>query len=482
VDKWQKDKKMKPIRENSCNSWAKKIIKTLDSRKFEKGKRTQFYLNIAAGLIMVFLIMPGLESTRWGESLLNSAFDRFIASEAKAAVKTNEDPGELLLLDIGFVKKNGIKEKEAEGKTNFLSPRDTIARLLTMAFTGNASVVVLDFALEENDCCHPERDEQLRKVLADNTNKRTKVIFPVRTVCTDSTCKYEKIQPLIFDAEIDQNPNYTRAASTLLASPEDAVVRHWKVFHQYKEKEDALKKILWSLPVLAVALQKDKEKDLKNLEALLETDNKIAGYSLDFNNTGEKKELFLPLQETDPYRQRIRFRLIPKDCIDGSPEGNIRVTAAEYLKPEGFKNKIVIIGNSDPAVGDVLSTPVGNMPGMYIQTNAIHTLLEGFQPKSPPWWVSVLINLFIIIGAAYLFHYTESFLMDLMVWLIGIFGFGALGYYCFFKSYGIVPNYVFGIAAIGYIEIMNSLKDLLVKNKKKNSPQITQINTDYILE
>ncbi len=470
---------MKPIRENSCNSWAKKIIKTLDPRKFEKGKRTQFYLNIAAGLIMVFLIMPGLESTRWGESLLNSALDRFIASEAKAAVKTNEDPGELLLLDIGFVKKNDIKEKEPEGKTNFLSPRDTIAKLLTMAFAGDASVVVLDFAFEENDCCHPERDEQLRKVLAENTNKRTKVIFPVRTISIDRTGKYEKIQPLIFDAVIDQNPNYTRAISTLLASPEDAVVRHWKVYHQYKEKEDDLKKILWSIPVLAVALHNGKDKDLKNLEAfLLQPDKKLAGYSLTFETAGKKREVFLPLRETDSYRQRIRFRLIPKDCIADNPEGNIPVTTAEYLIPGQFKNKIVIIGNSDPEVGDVLSTPVGDMAGMYIQANAIHTLLKGYQPKPPPWWVVFLINLFIIIGAAYLFHYTESFWKDILVLLIGILGFGALGYYCFFKSFGIVPNYVFGIAAIGYIEIMNSLKDILLKGGKKKLPKKARYGKD----
>jgi hypothetical protein len=111
------------------------------------------------------------------------------------------------------------------------------------------------------------------------------------------------------------------------------------------------------------------------------------------------------------------------------------------------------------------------MAGMYIQANAILTLLKGYQPKPPPWWVSVLINLFIIIGAAYLFHYTESFWKDILVLLIGIFGFGALGYYCFFKIFGIVPNYVFGIAAIGYIEIMNSLKDILLKGGKKKLPK-----------
>ena len=433
-----------------------KGLKILDFSKFEKGKRIQFILNIAAGLFIVF-IMHGLESTRWGEGLLNSAFDRFIISEAKEAAITNEDPGELLLLDIGYNEKNEIKKDEDE-KTNFLSPRDTIAALLKMAFTGDASVVVLDYAFEENDCCHPERDDRLRKVLAENTNQRTKVIFPVRVG------KDEKIQKLIFDKEIDQNPNYSRAIATLYASQDDAVVRHWKVFQEYGDKD---KKILWSIPVLSLALLNGKEKDLKNLEALMiQRDKKIDVYSLPIDTAGEKKKLLLPLRETDLYRQRIRFRLIPKDCITDSAEGNIRVITTENLTSDRFKDKIVIIGNSDSEVGDVLSTPIGDMAGMYIHANAIHTLLKGYQPKPPPWWVSFLINLFIIIGAAYLFQYTETFWMDFLVMIIGIFGFGLIGYYVFFKNFGIVPNFVFGIAAIGYIEIMNSLKDVLTKNKQ----------------
>lgn len=433
-----------------------KIKKILDFRKFEKDKRAQFILNIAAGLVIV-LIMHGLENTRWGEGLLNSAFDCFISSEAKEAVKTNENPGDLLLIDIAHHKKNEKKEKQEDKKTNFLSPRDTIARLMEMAFAGEASVIVLDFAFEENDCCHPEKDDQLRKVLANNKNKKTKVIFPVRIGPGNKPTK------LIFDEEIDKNPNYTRAISTLLAFPEDTVIRHWKAFQQYEGY-----KIHWGIPVLAVALHKGKEKELEKLESLvIQRDKKIAVYSLDIETGKEKKRLLLPMQEVDPFRQRIRFRLIPKDCIKGSEEGNIRVYPIENLTPQGFKNKIVIIGNSDPGVGDVLSTPVGDMAGMYIQGNAVHTLLKGLQPKRTPWWVSILIDFFIILCAAYLFHYMDAFWKDLLVMIVGIFGLGAVGYFCFFKSSGIFPNFVFGIAAIGYIEIMNSLKDILVKGRKK---------------
>jgi hypothetical protein len=334
---------------------------------------------------------------------------------------------------------------------------------MKMAFAGEASVIVLDIAFEENDCCYPERDDQLRKVLADNKEKETKIIFPVRIG------KNKKIQKLIFSEEIDNNPNYFRAISTLLAFPGDAVVRHWKAFREYGDQgEDKVKKILWNIPVLAVALHNGKEKDLENLEPLMiQRDKRIAVYSLEFDIAGEKKKLKLPLLELDSFLQRIRFRMIPNDCIKGSKAGNIRVHKIENLTRQRFKNKIVIIGNSGPGVGDVLSTPVGDMAGMYIHANAIHTLLKGNQPGRPAWWVSFLIDLFIIIGAAYLFHYMETFWKDLLVLIVGIFGLGAAGYFWFFKSSGIFPNFVFGIAAVGYIEIMNSLKDILVKGRKK---------------
>ena len=66
-----------------------------------------------------------------------------------------------------------------------------------------------------------------------------------------------------------------------------------------------------------------------------------------------------------------------------------------------------------------------------------------------------------------MFHQMDTFWWDLLVFLVGFFGFGAVGYFCLFKSCGIFPNYVFGIVAIGYVEIIGSLKDYFEKRRKK---------------
>ncbi len=421
----------------------KRLWPVLDFREFERTKRTQFYLNIVAGLLIV-LLMYVVESTQWGEGALNGAFDRFIRMEAKKAVKADADMGDISLVDIGH---NTNRERDF----NYLSPRDTIARLLKMAVDGGAKIIVLDFFFEENDCCHPKRDDTLRGVLSNN-NTRTKVIFPVNVY--DGAAR-----PLIFDPEIDNNPNYFRAIPDFYASSTDSIGRYWKAFREYGNK-----KILWSIPVLTAALHEGKTDALKEIENKIREGKKSGIYAVEMNRENNKKFL-LPIGDDDVYLQRIRYRLIPKDCIPAYPEGNTRLPTIKNLTGGRFKDKIVIIGNSNPNVGDVHSTPVGNMPGMFIHGNSVNTLLQGLQPGRAPWWVSILMNIFIIIPAAYLFHYLDSFLADLLGMVGSIIILGAIAYFYFFRIFGIFPNFAFGIAGIGYIETMYSLREFFSKRK-----------------
>lgn len=434
----------------------KKILSRLDFRKFERIKRAQFFLNIGVGLLII-LLMHGLESTQWGEGALNNAFDLFIRIDAKRAVKTNADMGDIFLVDIGHGLNEGKNTKKGQKnieKTSYLSPRDKIADLLKMAFAGGAKIIVLDIFFEEHDCCDPKKDDALRTVLSKNKTQ-TKVIFPVNV-------HNKAPKPLIFDHEIDHNPNYFRAIPIFYASSSDCIGRYWKAFQEYGNN-----KILWSLPVLTLALHEGKMVELKKIENMIGQGNRTGVYALEMKREKNKKFL-LPIGDDDIYLQRIRYLLIPKNCISGHPEGNIRLPTIENLTPERFKDKIVIIGNSDPHVGDSHPTPVGNMPGMFIHGNSLYTLLQGLQPGRASWWVSLLINIFIIILAAYLFHYLDSFLADLLGMIGSIIILGSIAYFYFFREFGIFPNFVFGIAGIGYIETMYSLRELFSKKGSKN--------------
>jgi adenylate cyclase len=61
---------------------------------------------------------------------------------------------------------------------------------------------------------------------------------------------------------------------------------------------------------------------------------------------------------------------------------------------DAFRGRIVLIGFTDPAKGDLHATPVqAQMPGVEIQANAVATLLAGLPLRSPPLWVGVLLVL-----------------------------------------------------------------------------------------
>ncbi len=422
-------------------------------------KKSDISLKILTGLIIVFLL-HWFEYTKWGEGLLNEFFDRFYLNEANKAVKENAKMDNIFLVDICNKTKN----------SDHISPRHIIAHLVEMAFEGGASIIVLDFLFEEPDCCHPERDEILRKVLAGARNIQTKVILPVRIGHNN------KIKPLIFDGEIDKNSNYFRASPTILASHSDYTVRYWKNYQKY---EDNGNKILWSIPVLTFALHEGKLEELKNIEkSITKHGNKPGVFSIMVRKGYEARKILFPIDNEDIYLQRINFRLIPSDCIDSHPEGNTRIYTIEYLEPKNFADKIVIIGNSEPNVGDVHATPVGPMPGIFIQGNAIYTLLQGLQPRRVPWLISILLNTAIVIAGAWIFHKLDSFETSLI-------GFGAVAgiaiYIIFFDTVlqylfgGTFPNFAIGIVGIGYMEAIYSLREKIAKKRKeKNAKEVSR--------
>jgi hypothetical protein len=53
--------------------------------------------------------------------------------------------------------------------------------------------------------------------------------------------------------------------------------------------------------------------------------------------------------------------------------------------------------------------------------------------------------------------------------IAGIVILGSIAYFYFFRDFGIFPNFVFGIAGIGYIETMYSLRELFTGKKGKNA-------------
>jgi adenylate cyclase len=61
------------------------------------------------------------------------------------------------------------------------------------------------------------------------------------------------------------------------------------------------------------------------------------------------------------------------------------------VPPGAFRDKVVVIGASDPTLHDIHATSTGLMAGPEVQANAIQTALQGFPLRSAPGWLNVLL-------------------------------------------------------------------------------------------
>jgi CHASE2 domain-containing sensor protein len=439
-----------------------RICNLLNFRETDEKKRAQLCINIWTGITVV-LLMYLVENTQWGEGILNRAFDGFIRKEANNAVKTIADTSQLLLVDLDHRKPEN--PNDSNKKIGYLSPRDTIARVIKMASHGKAKLIVLDILLDEKDCCFPEKDKELQKVLEafpTDKNFQTKVIF------AQKVGKNGNLKKNLFDHLIEVNPNFYRAIPTLYATKKDRVVRYWKAYEVYGKTN-----IIWSIPVLTLALNEGRIEDLKKREKqLVQKKNGMETVVVNVCKGKDDKTSDLHFRNRDLYRQRIRFSLIPKDCIDNHPAGNLILPTIENLNPQRFDDKIVLIGASDYEKGDIHPTPLGDMPGMYIHGNAIHTLLRGFQPAPPPTWIAIVFDIFIVICASYVFKSKrmESFYVKSVGTLALILASALISYLLFFRYFGIFFNFAFGTAAVGYFDTVSAIRETYlkkIKTKKK---------------
>ena len=168
------------------------------------------------------------------------------------------------------------------------------------------------------------------------------------------------------------------------------------------------------------------------------------------------------------YRNRIRFFLVPQNTLLDYPGGNLfeLVNSVDEVPYVSFKDKIVIIGNANPDAGDMHLTPAGNMPGMYVIGNALNTILLGLQPPHAPLLLNMVIELLVIILAAYFLSGFPALIVYIIKTVALIAVLGIISYYWFLKT-GVLFNFTFAIAGIGFYDLaVNVEKDLVAGIKK----------------
>jgi CHASE2 domain-containing sensor protein len=431
-----------------------KHLTAFDFLKISREERIHFLINIIIG-IFIAGVLYGVEATDWGEKIINNLFDPVITKEATGAARLAEQvsaeisphiSNRIVFIDIDH-------ETYKRWGRPLLTPRKEIARIIEDAYRKGAGIIVLDILLEKPDCCNPDGDIRLRSVLQEMADKKspTKVLFASR-IGNDRNFKKN-----LFDDLIDKTPNFFRASVNVSASPTDRMVRYWVPFEEINSTTGS--SALWNISFLAAVLSEDKLAELSKLSGLIESGQFQKSFHL---RLGNNKEIELTPDKEDLYRYRIRYFLIPKNTMSNHEGGNLFNSAFTIDEADNifFKDKIVIIGNSSPDAYDMHPTPIGNMAGMYIIGNALNTILLGNQPSEAHLIVRILMEIAVIILAAYLFLKFTSFAAAVigssMLFLLSI----TISYY-YFIHFGVFLNFSFALAAMGFHKIVMNIEQII---------------------
>ena len=454
-----------------------KIKNILDIRRHSADKIKEFIFNLFLGLaIIIFFIF--VKDTTIRQELINSWFDKYIFFRCDDDTETKRIGNEMVFLDFDNTSMEELKRPD-------LTPRDKVSDLVKIAYEKDAKLIIIDMIFSEPDYSPTKlmagdeialngesRDKNLydllEKIKNDNS-KDTKVLIPF----INYSDQYEK--PNIFSNLIDNKKIYSVTSTFTANNLSDWSVRFWLPYIETKQFGTEEKHLLWSIPIMTMALTIGNEDELKPLEQLILNDNGIdnESYKLNIMRQGEKRTFTFYeeqykkqglIRNTQSHQyNRIQYTILPPDVKITEPFGNIPAKHIGHWRNNEFKldneridckDKIVIIGRADANCGDLHATPIDIMPGMYIHGNIIATVLSETQPHLTSISKHLIIEILLVIIASYMFLLIPQKTKYLIPIMIGMCWAFSYLYFCYSNEF------VFFSFAFTFIGVYNWLKNI----------------------
>lgn len=449
-----------------------------ESRSFwqDRPLLRHYLMNVLVGVVIALAFTVTAES-RWGEGLRDAAFDLLVRYEYHNA---SQSPGAQPLFFVEITP----AEYRQWGEP-LLTPRDRVADLIEAAWHKGAPVVVLDILLDRPDREHPQADARLRLLLERmlRENAGTKVVFPVR-IGTEGELRPHLFDDLLQRTTADGRRLFYPAVPTVLASELDLLHRFWGMY-QLGRDQNGETRVIWSVPLLAAALHSGSQErlDAAARDLLAGARHGGAQHASELQLQLGAAHLHLPAIESVPisgsshpvyrageshglpYAQRVRF-LIPRQTSAKRDAGNFRAG----LSPQSLAGKIVVIGNGSPETGDVLSTPVGQMPGMYLIGNAINTIVANRMPAHLNGWLHLAAEAFTIALAAWFFLRFETVPAQLVSSLLLLLLFLPLSWFIYRYS-GVFFNFIVPVAGMRLHAVVDSMETAWANKGRKRHAQ-----------
>ena len=401
-----------------------KFFKYLDIRRFSKTNKYYFLFNIVLGLgTLLFFVLTRDNPVQ--QSLINMLFDEVIEWRTGLFEFGRKSDAEIAAEDVVILSFDDSDMKSWRYPT--LTPRNKIADMIRFAYEGGASVIVLDMELSESDyspagkflgdskiMTGQERDKELFNLLEqikNDDNSNTRVVIS-GDIYSDKTLKDND-----FTKVIDNKKIYAASTRVSASRGNDRMVRFWQPYIEVTEEYDDVqaREVLWSFQIMTLALTEGGEDELSRLsqDILFGNDEKFTMHC----KSGRDFVLYREKQSSSGLifrnTQSLQYNRIQYVFTPFSLEKRIRAIDKNNIGHWGdhdyldFTNKIVVIGREDKECNDIVATPIGRMPGLYVHGNAIATILGKTQPHISPLWKYLLIEVILIIVTAYIFIYRQ---------------------------------------------------------------------------
>ena len=467
-----------------------KIKNILDIRRHSDARIKEFLFNLFLGLAMTAFFIC-LRDTAIRQELINSWFDKYISLRFDSDTEAKRIADEIVFLDFDDTSIEELKRPD-------LTPRDKVADLVKIAYEREAKLIIIDMNFSEVDYSPVKlmagdgaaqdgksRDRVLYDLLEAIKNdgvKDTKVLIPFITYADQQ----EKTN--IFSNLIDHKRIYSITSTFTANNLNDWNVRFWLPYLETKKLETDERHLLWSIPIMTIALTIGNVEELTSLEQFILNDNDVddESYKLNVRRQGKestfvfyeeqyKKQGLIRNTQSNQYN-RIQYAILPPNVKPSNPFGNIPAKHIGHWRNNEFKldnkridckDKIVIIGRADANCSDFHATPIGTMPGMYIHGNIIATVLSETQPHLSSMYKSFTIEVLLIIIAAYVFLNLTGFRTKVIVFvMIGICWLGSYLYFCYTNEFIVL---CLAFTSIGAYSIANSAENFFRNGITKSS-------------
>lgn len=288
-------------------------------------------------------------------------------------------------------------------------PRKQLLKLIQFA-AGQAKIVIVDVEISKAGI-DPDGDAAFIDYLRNRPETEQAELILVRNLYPGSN----KVKPLFFHAT--GKGKKIHYGLPLFQRDKDFQIRRWFLSQDVCDNDQPTR--LLSVQLLADMLAQKAGTEQLNAAAhySLTTCTKSAGEkntAQTHSSHSSKKGLLLYNKRTvDLSAHGIGERLIYTIPWKGISNTN-HVFAGDILaaadpSSDFLKDTVVVIGASFAESRDIHATPLGNMPGALILLNAVKSMNQWGQIKTPPSWIKWLIEAILIVFMAWVYAKANSF-------------------------------------------------------------------------